>query len=270
MNDDYLWDGSGSLDPDVAYFERWAGQFGQSTSDGVVRLTPQRSEPRRRRSDSGSGLIWGAAAALFLVCLGLWGPKVPRPSDPRPPASMLPAVVESDEGSTAEILSPPPLPEDPRTHRQPEPEASAPEAKVDPPAATTEPPEDPEPAGRPLRSRPRVRPAPSASGTDETENELGPAEIERLRPFGPQIDACFRDHAPTNPKGGLIMLSIDFGRDGTVTRSTLERHNFIDGAEGRATGKCLASVLKRWRIPPSAEPRLDTPMVLFHPGPPTP
>jgi hypothetical protein len=68
MNDDYLWDGSGTPDPEVEQLEKQLGRF-QFTRPKVAfpaaATSPMATRPDRRR-------LWLAAAAIAMLLGGIW------------------------------------------------------------------------------------------------------------------------------------------------------------------------------------------------------
>lgn len=68
MNDDYLWDGSGSPDPDVLQLEKLLGRFAQSRPAPDFRASTIGPSP----SCIEGARWWLATAAIILLAAGIW------------------------------------------------------------------------------------------------------------------------------------------------------------------------------------------------------
>jgi FecR-like protein len=77
MSDDYLWDGSGTPDPDVERLERLLGRLRSTPPLPTARLTPRptyESRPVRWRTARFLGPALAAAAAIALMIASTWQP----------------------------------------------------------------------------------------------------------------------------------------------------------------------------------------------------
>ncbi|MEM6293382.1 MAG: hypothetical protein AAGA54_19070 [Myxococcota bacterium] len=231
MHDDYLWDGTGEVDPDVAALERVLMPLRYETEPLVVSSVraPSSGSTRSR------WLAWAvpaaamAAAAVLVATLG-GGEDAPAAEAP----SQVPAVAEP-----ASVLETPPQIEPaPAVNVEAEPElrydpASAHLPGFDPPA----PDDGAQPPGHPTSS-------PKASRDDARPAKLTSSEVrDGIAPLKEKALACGRTHgAPENTK--VKMKLAIAGATGRVT-SAKPQAPWADTPLGR----CVADVLKTARFP---------------------
>ncbi len=285
MNDRYLWDGTGEVDPDVAHFERWAGTLGYAPRSHRPRPAALgRDDDSRRWLGYGIGLGLGAAAALLLVWLG--GPRTAaRPAATTTPMAAPAVQADAAGAARSRVVTPPPAAGSrvvtpplgssqaapPVLPSAPEPEAGrAPRPRSAPPAL----PRSSSPSGASSGSSSSAAASPAAADELDTQDELSEeqrrAEQTRgeaqLKAHAEQLDRCFRTHAPKAPRGALIILKYTIDRDGSIRSPRLRRHNLPSPSQGYAVAQCLAKVIKTWRMSPR-DPPLETYAMMLSPGP---
>lgn len=234
MSHDYLWDGEGPIDEDVAWFEERVGEL----AHGSLRAIPPR-ETGRRSSWTGLwiGALAGIAATLALVWALHGDAPHPQPTEVRP-ASV--PVTRSE-------------PRLPLRH-----------VSVLPPVLPT--PSPPESAEEPALETPRPKPkrrTPKSVGVP-TDRPEGDRIAGQVLAYGRQIRRCFVAERGV-PTGALLWMRFEVTGDGAVTRPRLERHNLEDEPTAQRVAECLAAVLRLWRLPPSeSSGSIVAPFV--HPG----
>lgn len=221
-----------------------SGDVKPLTTPALGVLTGPAKRPRRGRAGAlvfALMLMAGSAAAFVLL-----KPRGEAPEAQGPAAWVeapeLPATTEADPASANDEKAPEPpeeaAPATPSTNEAPaevrpapEPQrASAPKAK---------------PAPRPQAPKPApvaVKPSPPPS---TTESVLGPfdksAAVNALTQMAGEASACRKSGDPS----GMASVTVTFAPSGRVTSAVVGGPPFA----GTATGGCIASTLRRARVP---------------------
>jgi len=235
-DDDYLWDGQGPVDLEVASFEAKLAGFAHGHLVPAV-------QPDTRSRTTWAGFWLGAAVAVAVVLAIVSGlrrndaPEGARPSGTHPELPVTP-VTRPRNRVLRHMLVPTPPPPHAVLELAPQPSAA--------------PSGDP-PRGRPPR-QPRHRPPPqqepAAVPTDRPEGDRIAGQVLA---YGRQIRGCFADESEADP-GALLWMRFEVSPTGAVAKPRLERHNLGSDAVADRIGACLAQILRQWTLPSSSRP----------------
>jgi hypothetical protein len=246
MADDYLWDRTGPVDPEVAALEARLAPLRMPEPLRAPVQPPLGPRVRLRRSASPWGTIGVAALSAAATAVLIWAwIRGTTPAETPSPSTVTIDVSGQDPGPVS-VGTPPVI-------AAPQVIASPPPALPSPPAAQPLPPRSPSATPRPsAKKRPAERaaaptPTPPPS-TPELRESLTASEVRNgIEPIKEKAKACGASHGALPGEKVVVKITIA-GATGRVTYAgALHRHR------GTPLGQCVADAFHEATFPKFAK-----------------